>query len=72
MKTLLFVFSIIFTYSTFYCITCVSSVKDCPDPVIYDLDTVKLVLYNIFESLRCGLALMILTIVEILEGISLF
>ena len=72
MKTLLFVFSVIFAYSTLYCVTCVPSVKECPDPVIYDLYTVKLVLHNTFESMRCGLALMILTIVEILEGITLF
>ena len=68
MKTLLLLLTVLYLYSTLYCSTCIPSVKECPDPAIYDLDTVKIVLYNTFESMRCGLALLIMTIVEILGG----
>ena len=68
----------ILTYSTLYCLVCVnsgdnnshSSNTTCPDPIAYDLATVKYVMLETFNSVRCGVAIIIVSILEILNGVK--
>lgn len=59
--------TIILSYSTLYCLICVSKTTTCPDPIAYDVDTIKYVISTTFENARCGVAVIIISVIEILN-----
>ena len=68
------VLSIALAYSTLYCLICVNNDQKhdhennkCPDPIAYDIDTIKYVANESFESMRCGVAVIIISVIEILN-----